>query len=243
MPQTTSQSMLAMISLSLLYTQSTAQNDGMWSASSAVVPEVSAPVVTSAAYTSAAAPVDWQTAVTWPAGCETWLNPCPAGAVTSGSAPTAAAVTWPAGCETWANPCPASAIVSAAVATAAPESWSSASDYTNGFTSYTTMTNSNGIITGMPPKATIASGASSVLADQSSMLASQQTTLSTIVTPSSVVASPSFASASSSETADFSFAQSSASATSAPYEGAASSRCASTVVVLMVAGVAGLIMV
>ena len=53
----------------------------------------------------------------------------------------------------------------ASAPTAGP--WSSASDYTNPFTSYTTMTNSNGVITGMPAKATVAGGASSVLSEQS----------------------------------------------------------------------------
>ena len=45
--------------------------------------------------------------------------------------------------------------------------WSSASDYSNAFTIYTTQTNSNGVITGMPSKATVAGGASSVLSEQS----------------------------------------------------------------------------
>ncbi|KAF2399330.1 hypothetical protein EJ06DRAFT_531648 [Trichodelitschia bisporula] len=33
---------------------------------------------------SPAAGGDWQTAVTWPAGCETWANPCPPGAHIAG---------------------------------------------------------------------------------------------------------------------------------------------------------------
>jgi hypothetical protein len=56
-------------------------------------------------------------------------------------------VTWPSGCHSWANPCPSDAIVSGAT-------------YTNGFTSYTTETDSNGVITGMPAKATVAAGVS-----------------------------------------------------------------------------------
>jgi hypothetical protein len=31
-----------------------------------------------------AAPVNWQTQVTWPAGCESWANPCPPGAIIVG---------------------------------------------------------------------------------------------------------------------------------------------------------------
>jgi hypothetical protein len=57
-------------------------------------------------------------------------------------------VTWPAGCELWANPCPSGAIISGG----------GVAGYTNGFTSYLTETNSDGIITGMPPVATVAAG-------------------------------------------------------------------------------------
>jgi len=57
-------------------------------------------------------------------------------------------VTWPAGCESWANPCPPGAKISGG----------GVAGYTNGFTSYLTETDSNGVITGMPTKATVAAG-------------------------------------------------------------------------------------
>jgi len=65
-------------------------------------------------------------------------------------------VTWPAGCETWANPCPPGAHI-------AGGSTAGDASYTNGFTSYTTMTNSEGVITGMPSVATVAAGMSTTL--------------------------------------------------------------------------------
>ena len=211
--------MLALVSLTLL---STAQAQyGVASSEAAVT----AAPADQTLYTGTG---DWQTAVVWPAGCESWANPCPAGAQTSGAAPTQAAVTWPAGCESWANPCPASAIMSAAPA--GETAWSSASDYTNPFTSYTTMTNSNGIITGMPPKATVASGVSSVLSQQNSAMSGWESTLSTVV--SSAVASTSEL-----PSATYSFvADASSTATSAPYTGGAVAKGASTAVAVTVAG-------
>jgi hypothetical protein len=81
-------------------------------------------------------------------------------ATPSAGADWQSAVTWPAGCETWANPCPPGAhIVGGATATGGAAGTATGTDsYENGFTSYTTMTDSNGVITGMPPKATIAAG-------------------------------------------------------------------------------------
>jgi hypothetical protein len=63
-------------------------------------------------------------------------------------------VTWPVGCESWANPCPPGAHISggAIAGTGYP------SGYDNGFTSYLTETDSNGVVTGMPTKATVAAG-------------------------------------------------------------------------------------
>ncbi|QDS71322.1 hypothetical protein FKW77_001994 [Venturia effusa] len=89
--------------------------DGV-TASKVTTPPV-APTVAPNALTPAATG-DWQSAVVWPAGCEKWANPCPAGAHTAGGTAT----------------------------------------YENAFTSYTTLTDANGVITGMPPKATIAAG-------------------------------------------------------------------------------------
>ena len=109
--QSSSSAILALFTLLTTQARAAPQYDsGSWSQSSVAVE--SAPAVTAAPSASVAAPVDWTTAVTWPAGCESWANPCPKGAMTSGVAPTAAVLTWPAGCETWANPCPATAVVS-----------------------------------------------------------------------------------------------------------------------------------
>lgn len=71
-------------------------------------------------------------------------------------------VTWPAGCESWANPCPSGAKISGG----------GVAGYTNGFTSYTTETDSNGVITGMPAVATVGAGVS--------VASNASTTLSTI---------------------------------------------------------------
>jgi len=73
---------------------------------------------------TATATANWETIVTWPAGCESWANPCPSGAHISGGG-------------------------------VADES-----GYTNGFTSYLTETNSEGVITGMPAVATNPAGVS-----------------------------------------------------------------------------------
>ncbi|KPI44247.1 uncharacterized protein AB675_8593 [Cyphellophora attinorum] len=161
---------------------------------------------------SAAAPVDWATVVTWPAGCESWANPCPAGAKTSGVAPTPAAE--------------------------APATWSSDPNYTNGFTSYLTETDSNGVITGMPPKATSAGGQASVLSDQSSWLSAYgSTTLSTQTTSEESSA----ASATSSQSGSFVIATSTA--TSTPYQGAANTIVVRTGAVMgLVGGVAALLL-
>ena len=103
-----------------------------------------ATTTTAAAITAApAAPIqtytgtgDWATAVTWPAGCESWANPCPPGAPIAGGGVAGGAHT----------------------ATDKPQGTGSTAPYENGFTSYTTMTDANGVITGMPPKATIPAG-------------------------------------------------------------------------------------
>ena len=81
----------------------------------------------------------------------------PTGSPTGNAAPNwETIVTWPAGCETWANPCPPGAHISGG-------STAGDASYTNGFTSYTTMTNSEGVITGMPSVATVAAGISTTL--------------------------------------------------------------------------------
>jgi hypothetical protein len=177
-----------LISLFLLTHQSTAlpvADDGMWhpasytsvapivvSATAGVTPPVhatTAAVAVSKATTLAqAASADWQTAVTWPAGCESWANPCPAGAHISGGAV-------------------ATGVASQLTVTGID---GVTTPYENGFTSYTTMTDSNGVITGMPAKATVAAGVTA-------------NTLSTAVakaTGNSSVASGSLAAASSSKT-------------------------------------------
>ncbi|KAE9969083.1 hypothetical protein BLS_008245 [Venturia inaequalis] len=102
--------------------------------------QTTTPAVAPTALTSAASGT-WQTAVTWPAGCELWANPCPPGAHVIGGA-----------------------TVTGATATGT-------ASYENGFTSYTSMTDANGVITGMPPKATVAAGVTGH--------ASNSTTLST----------------------------------------------------------------
>ncbi|TID14278.1 hypothetical protein E2P81_ATG09158 [Venturia nashicola] len=119
-------------------------NDGTGSLSKVTAPAVSPTVPTPAATG------DWQTAVTWPAGCELWANPCPAGAHVNGGATVPAAT------------------VTGTANTTTP--------YENGFTSYTSMTDANGVITGMPAKATIAAGVTGK--------ASNSTTLSTKTTSS-----------------------------------------------------------
>lgn len=83
-------------------------------------------------------PDAWQKSVTWPAGCQSWANPCPSGAIIAGGGVAAAATNNPA------NP---------AITPTAP--------YSNDFTSYTTQTDSRGVITGMPSVATVAAGVSS----------------------------------------------------------------------------------
>lgn len=110
--------------------------------------KVTTPVVAPTALTSAAAG-DWQTAVTWPAGCELWANPCPSGAHVIGGATVTGAISGTA---------------------------TGTASYENGFTSYTTMTDANGVITGMPPKATLAAGVTAKV--------SNSTTLSTITSSS-----------------------------------------------------------
>ncbi|KAF2429641.1 hypothetical protein EJ08DRAFT_271234 [Tothia fuscella] len=140
-------------------------DDGMWHpagvAQTQVTQSTAAVVVTTAlanpivAATTAKAQIagtatavaggDWQTAVTWPAGCEKWANPCPAGAaqVGGGHAATGTGYIQPT----------ITAVVGSATSIA----------YENGFTSYTTMTDENGVITGMPSKATIAAGVPTTL--------------------------------------------------------------------------------
>jgi hypothetical protein len=96
--------------------------------------ETATKATTKAVAATVATPVagaDWQTAVTWPAGCELWANPCPPGAKIAGATGTAS--------------------------------------YENPFTSYTTMTDENGVITGMPPKATVAAGVTAKSTSNSSV--------------------------------------------------------------------------
>lgn len=115
----------------------------------------SAPVETSVA-AQATGTADWETQVTWPAGCESWANPCPAGAHISGGS------------------------VAGGSTNTAEES-----GYTNAFTSLTSMTNSVGIITGMPSKATVAAGVTSSAGStlQTLAVSNSQSAQSSIVTP------------------------------------------------------------
>ncbi|KIW02881.1 uncharacterized protein PV09_05931 [Verruconis gallopava] len=78
-------------------------------------------------------------------------------------------VTWPAGCEEWANPCPSGAHISGG----------SIAGYTNGFTSFLTETNSNGVITGMPSKATIPAGVQTTSISATTLLTATSTSNST----------------------------------------------------------------
>ena len=152
-------------SVFVLATTASAQNDGQWHPSG---------------YAAGGAAVS-PTVQTWPLDTTAPTPSMPVvkttkqtGVVVASAAGTATAkaatgttdswesqVTWPAGCEPWANPCPPGAKISGG----------GVAGYTNGFTSYTTETDSNGVITGMPTKATIAAGVSE---------AAQPTTMSTI---------------------------------------------------------------
>jgi hypothetical protein len=86
------------------------------------------------------------------------VTSAPMGSPTGGAVPNwETIVTWPAGCEAWANPCPPGAHISGGSIAGGESS------YTNAFTSYTTMTNSEGVITGMPSVATVAAGVSTTL--------------------------------------------------------------------------------
>jgi hypothetical protein len=105
-----------------------------------------APAVSEA--TGAYNPSAWLTQVTYPAGCQSWANPCPSGAVIAGGGEATAAAPTVTDSAAWG---------------------SSDASYTNGFTSFTTMTNSEGIITGMPSKATIAAGVTTTPSFQTSM--------------------------------------------------------------------------
>jgi len=70
--------------------------------------------------------------------------------------------TWPVGCEEWANPCPQGVpLEDGGTARTLPHNYvpvGSQSGYTNGFTSFLTMTDANGVVTGMPPVATLPAG-------------------------------------------------------------------------------------
>jgi hypothetical protein len=114
------------------YTQMTVTAAAGETTTAATHAMTTAAVAVTKASSVAAAGGDWQASVTWPAGCEAWANPCPAGAHISGGG----------------------------IAGGAGATGSSA--YENGFTSYTTMTDANGVITGMPPKATVAAGVSTM---------------------------------------------------------------------------------
>jgi hypothetical protein len=98
-------------------------------------------VATAKAQTGTVA-ADWQTVVTWPAGCEKWANPCPPGAPIAGGGV--------AGGHTATGRAQPTVTADVGAATSLA--------YENGFTSYTTMTDENGVITGMPSKATVAAG-------------------------------------------------------------------------------------
>ena len=90
------------------------------------------------------------------------------------------------------------------------------------------MTNSEGVITGMPAVATYASGVSDVNSWQSEAMAGWgSSTMSTIVVPTSAE-SAAESSSMPSGTADYSFVAAATSATTAPYEGAASSNSIAT---------------
>lgn len=117
--------------------------------------------------------------------------PVETSAAAQGSANWETQVTWPAGCESWANPCPAGAHISGGSTAGGANTAMESGSYTNAFTSYTTMTNSEGVITGQPSKATVAAGVISssgstlqtVVASGSQSTASGQVASSGIVTP------------------------------------------------------------
>jgi hypothetical protein len=147
-----------------------------------------------------AAVQNWETIVTWPAGCESWANPCPAGAHVAGGGAAATGT-----------------VKAAAAASGSVSVSNSDEPYENPFTIYTTMTNSDGVITGMPPVATVAAGVTDA------------TTLSTVTRTSS------------SSSSSFSFnAGASSSAAARPTANAAASE--RTVAGAAVFGVAGLVL-
>ena len=110
---------------------------GQWGASAPAAnqwTQAATPTIVVSAPTQAppAASGDWQLSVTWPAGCEKWANPCPPGAPISGGGIAGGATASGAGTKSYENP----------------------------FTSYTTLTNSAGVITGMPAVSTVPAGVS-----------------------------------------------------------------------------------
>lgn len=108
-----------------------------------------------------------------------------AGAQASDTANWETQVTWPAGCESWANPCPPGAHISGGSIAGGSTNTGEESGYTNAFTSYTSMTNSEGVITGMPSKATVAAGVTNSAGStlQTLVVSSSQSAQSSFVTP------------------------------------------------------------
>jgi hypothetical protein len=162
-------------SIFLLTTTAYAQDNGQWRPSQYGGAAASVPTVqTSPLDTTAATPALVQTTAKGSAG---------AAAIVATDVPTPATggwesqVTWPAGCESWANPCPPGAKISGG----------GVAGYTNGFTSFLTETDSNGVITGMPTKATIAAGVSEAATTLSISTRSSNETFSSR-TPSSTQA-------------------------------------------------------
>ena len=95
-------------------------------------------------------------------------------------------VTWPAGCQTWANPCPSGAHISGGSA-------AGGAAYTNGFTSYLTETNSQGVITGMPSVATVGAGVTPSSSSSKATITTPTGTTSTTATAFSVSGTSTFA--------------------------------------------------
>lgn len=124
-----------------------------------------APVAGSAGVATPYDPNAWETQVTYPAGCQTWANPCPSGAIQA----------------------PGTEVAPTATGSAA---WEASGPYTNGFTSYLTQTNSAGIVTGGPSVQTVAAGVSSTPSMQTTVAPGSSSTSIDVFGANATTSSP-----------------------------------------------------